>query len=163
MKRTALYIFIILQLTIDCWLLYEYFQTGETKSGYIIIDKVINECHLKKKLEASLKDAGEKRIHYLDSLEQIYQMRKAQGSLKDNEVAEYILKQRELLAQQQDQLAGEYNKQVFDFMNTQVKNYAKEKGFRTIIGATANGNMMYGADKDDMTDEILTYMNKNNK
>lgn len=51
---------------------------------------------------------------------------------------------------------------VYDAINRAVKEYGEKHGYILIHGATDSGNILYGDDKINITDEIITYMNDQN-
>ena len=44
-----------------------------------------------------------------------------------------------------------------------IKIYAKENGFDLIVGTTSSGNVLYGADGIDVTEELLKALNEQYK
>ncbi|QLG47307.1 OmpH family outer membrane protein [Costertonia aggregata] len=49
---------------------------------------------------------------------------------------------------------------VVNDINGYVKEYGKQNGYRVIFGAGGNGNIMYAEDGADLTNEVLTGLNK---
>lgn len=52
---------------------------------------------------------------------------------------------------------------VLNQINAFVENYAKEHGYTLIFGTTSSGNILYGKDNMDITEEILKALNANYK
>jgi outer membrane protein len=48
---------------------------------------------------------------------------------------------------------------VFDQLNADIADYAKKKGYNLILGTVTGGNILYGADVLDITEEFLEYAN----
>ncbi|GFD91569.1 hypothetical protein KUL156_57970 [Alteromonas sp. KUL156] len=53
----------------------------------------------------------------------------------------------------------EINKKVWSRLNGYVKEFGEEKKVDLIVGAQGSGNIMYGADDIDYTDEFINYAN----
>lgn len=52
---------------------------------------------------------------------------------------------------------------VLNQVNTFVESYAKENGYKLIFGTTSSGNILYGEDYMDITEDVLKELNKNYK
>ncbi|HBS88497.1 MAG TPA: hypothetical protein DEA97_18200 [Bacteroidales bacterium] len=50
---------------------------------------------------------------------------------------------------------------VLNQINSFILQYGKDKGYTIIMGTVNEGNILYGEDAIDLTDEILTELNKN--
>ncbi|HEY4787660.1 MAG TPA: OmpH family outer membrane protein, partial [Bacteroidales bacterium] len=49
---------------------------------------------------------------------------------------------------------------AFNQINSFIEKYSKENNIDIVIGVTLSGNVLYGADKMDITDKILEGLNK---
>ena len=61
------------------------------------------------------------------------------------------------LIKQEDQRLTD---QVFAKINDYVKEYGDANGYMVILGTNASGNVMYGSDAIDLTEETLDFMNQ---
>jgi outer membrane protein len=52
---------------------------------------------------------------------------------------------------------------AYSQINSFVKEYAEKNGYDIILGTTEEGNVMYGTDKKDITEEVLLLLNKKYK
>jgi len=86
---------------------------------------------------------------------------------------EHIIRQRSLVRQEQsiydysnaiNQKAKEEDDKitegVLNQVNAFVEEYGKRKGYSIILGTTASGNILYGDEKMDITNEVLEELNK---
>ena len=63
--------------------------------------------------------------------------------------------------QQQIQKENQHITQaVINDINAFVKEYGKENGYKIILGARGNGNIMYADSSKNITKEVLIYLNK---
>lgn len=46
-------------------------------------------------------------------------------------------------------------------INSSIKQYAEREGYDLIIGVTMSGNVLYGSDNVDVTEEIVSFLNAN--
>lgn len=52
---------------------------------------------------------------------------------------------------------------VYNQVNTYIKQYGEEHGYTIILGTTSNGNILYGKDHVDITEQVLKGLNINYK
>ncbi|WP_299460327.1 OmpH family outer membrane protein [uncultured Microscilla sp.] len=71
----------------------------------------------------------------------------------------YQLNIQKKAANKEQKLFGGAVKQINSF----VEQYAKEKGYSMVLGTTNTGNLMYGDKALDITEEVLTALNKSYK
>jgi len=45
-------------------------------------------------------------------------------------------------------------------INDKIREYGKKKGYHIVLGATENGNIVYGDKRYDITEAVLKYINK---
>ncbi len=50
---------------------------------------------------------------------------------------------------------------VLNQINSFIEEYGKEKGYTLILGTTVSGNILYGNEAEDITDDLLKALNKN--
>jgi len=151
----------------------------QTKIAYVDVEELMKEYKGTKDTEAAMKVKSEKLQSELDSLIKgwqakagEYQQKAQKMSAKARSERENVLMQeqqaitqRQQMIQQQVQTEGQdslkaLTKEINDF----VKDYAKEKGFNFVLGTTGDGgNVMYGEEQADITDDVLVQLNKSYK
>ena len=82
-----------------------------------------------------------------DSLE-VYKLRK-----------EYYITE-EIFNKKFEQLSTQFTAEVNERLNGYVDEFASEKGYSLILGSGGSGNIMYVKDEDNITDELIVYINK---
>ena len=146
----------------------------EYKIGYVDLAKVFDEYKKTKESEKAMDEKGKakeaERKKYVDELkklkdEQAILSDKAkaekQGVIeaKTKDLQEFRRKSQEEFVTARNDILGEVNQ---DLEKT-VSAYAKEAGYNMILDSRV---VLYGSDKDDCTNEILSRLNKpqeNNK
>ncbi|MCE3226351.1 MAG: outer rane chaperone Skp (OmpH) [Bacteroidetes bacterium] len=139
--------------------------TGSKKLGFITTNKVFDEFVLKKELEGDLKKINLAKQSYLDSLKlKIQSMAITSGSNNENALRieefkkMYLLKEEQFNAEN-EALFQQYNDKIWKQLNQYVEDYAKENGYDYLFGASGQGNLMYASETDDVTDDVLKYVN----
>lgn len=84
------------------------------------------------------------------SLEEIY-------NNKQSEMNQYLIQLRDEAKQEEQKLTQGALNQV----NSYIKVYAEQKGYDLVIGVTLSGNVLYGSEALDITDEIIEFLNNN--
>ncbi len=80
----------------------------------------------------------------------------AQAKAKQQQFLQY----RQAIQQKAQAEEARVNQEILAEINAYIKQYGKEKGYDFIFGATENGNIVYAAEGKDITDEVLTGLNK---
>ncbi|SFH37125.1 OmpH family outer membrane protein [Pedobacter insulae] len=148
--------------------LFAYLLIKSDGYAYIETNKVYEGFRMKKGLQQQLESGVQKESERLDSLRMELKMamlRYENG--KDDQLKKAIeLKQQELVLRereakmQYEELADKYDSQIWAQINQYVQEYGKTHGIKIILGANGNGAVMYGTDDKNITEEIITYINK---
>lgn len=121
------------------------------KQGFIENFKLFNNFKGKKELEAKLLNIKSANKLRLDSLKTL---------INSKETELYYRQQVLVIEQQEESINAEYNAQVWNQLNSYIKDYGKENGYDFIYGATGNGSMMYAREDMDITEELIKYANE---
>ncbi|MDX2172816.1 MAG: OmpH family outer membrane protein [Bacteroidota bacterium] len=162
MNKKIIGTYIVLSFTGICIL--TYFQIiNNKKIGYVTTLKVFEEFKEKKELETKYQKIQIVKQTYLDSLKLNIQSLE-NGDFKKNEekINElkkiYLLKENQF-NQENEVLYKDYTDQIWKQLNQYIEDYGKEKKYDFLLGATGQGNIMYASDKEDLTKEIIEYVN----
>ncbi|WP_299098169.1 OmpH family outer membrane protein [uncultured Winogradskyella sp.] len=147
----------------------------QQKTAFVDNTKVVNEFNKKVDFEESFKikvDAFNKKA---DSLNQMIQMEaqafQSQASkmnkTKQEEVYNALVQKKQMqdyqIGNEEKALQTEGQKEI-DTLVKQVKafikDYGKANGYTFILGANDAGSVLYGAEGKDITEEILSALNK---
>lgn len=141
----------------------------EKKIGYLENYMLYSSFDLAKELEQELTnyENGEKK--YLDSLNLIFeQQTNYLQSLEEVSKLEYASYNdlRNTLSFRQNGFeegiqtrSQDYERQVWERLNTYVTAFASEKEYDLILGAAGNGSLMYANEDMDITAELVIYCN----
>jgi outer membrane protein len=130
------------------------FLTKEKRTAFIYNQQVFDKFKGTEELKAKLSIQQKEYKASLDSLAQIIQ----QGRIDLQPMYESKAQQ---FAQHYQQVSDQYTTDLWISINEQVKKYGKEKGYAFILGASGNGSLMYAADSEDITNEVIDFLNTN--
>ncbi|MUU79081.1 OmpH family outer membrane protein [Winogradskyella endarachnes] len=150
----------------------------QQKIAFVDNAKVVNEFNKKVDFEANFKtkiDAFNKKA---DSLNKMIQMEaqafQASASKMKQSVAEEkyntLLQKKQMqdyqISNEEKALTAEGQKQldtIVKEVKAFIKDYGKTNGYTYILGANDAGSVLYGNDTNDITEEILSALNKDSE
>lgn len=148
---------------------------NEQKTAYVDTTKLIKEYKEMKDVEAKFTSKSDSLRQQLDSVGrafqqevQEYQQGMNSMSQADRQKKEQELMRKQQMIQQRQQMQSnrlrEESSAVMDSMVNKVKGYVKDygekNGYTYIFGSNESGNIMYGKEGLDITDEILKKLNE---
>lgn len=168
MNKRILIFLVALNLLIGGGILF-YVESSRPKTYYIDLQKVYNEFELKKELEKKLTAMVSITQEHLDSME--LQARVINSTIQQNPSDKQMINQYNMLAEmyaakseefsnQKQQVAKDYDDQIWGQLNEYIKQYGKENNCDFILGGTGDGSVMYSKESKDITDRIIKYVNE---
>ncbi|MEL6866459.1 MAG: OmpH family outer membrane protein [Bacteroidota bacterium] len=153
---------LLASLAVNVWLM----QT-QTKTAYVEVGRIFGEFNGTQEMEAVFTKTKTQRKALLDSLsisikylQTQFGEQKSQAVLAKLQEKEqsYIQLSNEFSAeaQQQDQ---QYTEQIWTQINQYLLEFGEEKGYDYIYGASGNGSLMFGKEKNNITDEVIQFIN----
>lgn len=149
---------------------YHYCYSGKT--AYMEIKKVFNGFTLKKELEDKYEITAKQRAKILDSLSGNLKLLSAQvqADRKNTELMlqfenkrEEFFKIRERFEEDNAALSRKYDGQILEQMTQYVSDFGKKNGYTYIFGAEGNGTLMYAENTENISDEIIQFINNKYK
>jgi outer membrane protein len=132
---------------------YTYFLNKKEKAAYFYNQKVFTQFAGKQFLEGKLKAETEIHKQYLDSVMMLIQSgRKDLATLYQGSAQNFSTAEAEL--------TEKYNSDIWKFINESVQEYGAKNDYDFIFGATGDGSLMYARKANDITDDIVTYINR---
>lgn len=142
------------------------------KVGYVIIQEIYNEFEMKKEMEGKYTTIKNTRKKILDSLQidisilaKKIEFGKADETDRNNfehKKVEFNKKMR-MFEEDNSNLSQELDAQIIKQLNQYVTDYGKEKGYDIILGSTTDGSIMFGTDRFNCTNEVVSYINNKYK
>ncbi|MEE9348537.1 MAG: OmpH family outer membrane protein [Flavobacteriaceae bacterium] len=145
--------------------------TQQQKIGFINSEELLKKYKETVALEAEMKILDQKTQAELPALYKAfqdklagYQKKAARMTTAQKQEAENILKREEQIIKQRQNIVQTTGREammkITETANNFVKDYGKKNGYEMILGTVnLNGAVMYGDDKTDLTDIILTALN----
>lgn len=165
---------VVIGLSIAVGILY----SNQPKVAYVNLGKVYNDFEMKKELEKKITTVQDFRKKTLDSLElslnimsRTLQNFDKTGNKKgiEERMPEFQMRREEYFAKQKSfeednqAMTTQYTEQIWKQINQYVKDYGKEKGYTYVLGADGTGAVMYAEEKNEVTEEVLAYINQKYK
>ena len=140
------------------------------KTAYVITTELHEKFQLTGELDKKMKKIEQTRKNILDSLMNILQMQQKSIELnngKDEKLNQefeiskddYLQKKKQFDAESEG-LSRQYFDQTWTQLNEYIQEYGRKKEYKYIFGATGQGALMYANDKDNVTKEIIEYVNQ---
>jgi len=71
---------------------------------------------------------------------------------------EYLYKKNEF-EKENESTINDYNAKIWNQLNQYINDYGKENNYSYILGASGQGNIMYGEKNIDITDKLIEFVN----
>ncbi|PCI97036.1 MAG: hypothetical protein COB15_08715 [Flavobacteriales bacterium] len=167
MKNIILIINTVLLISV---LAYLGFTSKKEKQAYVNVSEVYNDFEMKKELENKLITVQNRRKKVLDSLEvelQLYANNFSPDkeiSLEEKKEFDFLerrfLSNRETFLKENERVTLEFKNQIFTQMNKYIEEYGAENKYDYLFGTTGQGNIMYAQTKNNVTKEVINYINE---
>lgn len=169
LKKNLISILFLLVIGTLALTVYLYFNQSETKgsnTAFIENAKVFEEFEMKKDYDKLIEKELAADQLTLDSLGLILESFSKVKNPNDSELnkakKDYYINQK-LLEKKFSELSQKYTNEVYVRLNSYIKEYGKKKGYDFILGANGQGNVMYVAEKKDVTNDLISYINNKYK
>jgi len=143
--------------------------SNQKKVAWFDYNKVYNDCDLKKNLEKDLEKVVSARKSELDSLnlELTFLSNKVkEGLASGQELSDFedlknkYLQKSGRYEEENYRLKENYFTQIRQEINDKAKSYGEANGYDYIFSAVGDGSLMFASEGDDITNDILKYVNK---
>ncbi|MBL4706129.1 MAG: OmpH family outer membrane protein [Flavobacteriales bacterium] len=143
-------------------------EDKQEKVAYVDLTKVFNEFEMKKELQGKLEgEIGEKK-QVLDSLVFKLSIAKSNAEMpgaaeevrwKYQQMQNYFFQEKKAYEGYSIAQTHNYDEQILKQMGQYISDYGDEKGFKLILGKNESGNVLYGDDPSDITEELIISIN----
>jgi outer membrane protein len=144
-------------------------NSNRKSTVYVNAGRIYEEFSLSKELNKELGSILNTRKFILDSLVKDLQQQTAglnERELTDKKIIakfslkeEELVRKRELFEKESQTTANDYNARIWNQINQYLFDYGDDNNYTFILGANGQGNIMYGSKKNEITDEIIKYIN----
>lgn len=166
-KNSVLVIVLVCIVALFCAFLF----FNKEKTAYVDIKKLYEDFEMKKELANKLTKVQNERSKILDSLEMELKVLSQKLSLKktDEDMALFNVKREDFFNRKQqfadDNQAtiADYDAKILKQLNQYIEDYGKENKYVYILGYSGNGELLYADKQKNITEELVTYINKKYK
>lgn len=139
------------------------------KTGYVDVVEVFEAFDMKQELQLKLESELDGKEATLDSL--MFQLQSmnnelsTQGTPSNEEVQKfqnlqtYYMQQKQLFENYKQELTTKYDSQILEQLSQYIKDYGLNNGYDYVFGATGDGNILYGDESADITEEVIEFIN----
>lgn len=155
---------------------YLFFQTPKVdKVGYVHNDKMLNgfvgykerqaEYHAMVKLMQSDLDSLSRSFNfdvekYTNIKSTLSAKERENEEIKLGQIERQVIQFKKDIEAKASQKEYDMNQEIVNEINSLVEEYSKEYGYDALIGVTENGNVLYAKPSKDITEEVVSYINK---
>ena len=122
---------------------------------FVDIGKLVQDYKLKKELEGRLSGKLMVIKNIIDSLNLAARISPVREKIDSN-----IERLQGEFQRYYSQGSEQITKEVWDRLNPAIEEYGKKNNYRIIVGANGVGTVLYGAKANDITNELLVYVNQ---
>ncbi|MDP2384967.1 MAG: OmpH family outer membrane protein [Bacteroidota bacterium] len=162
--NTAVVIICLITLIIVIW-----DKFGGAPVKYVEIKKIYDGFEMKKEYEDKFKKVQGMRSKIMDSLEMELKIMDQQIGISNGADKELIAKfqvKRDVFLEKKQKFneddaatVQDYDAKILKQLNQYIEDYGKETNCEYILGYTGNGEVLYGRPENNITDEIVKYVN----
>ena len=124
------------------------------KTGYVDIFTLVSEFELQKEFTDQTKRDVDREKAAIDS---IVFSEKLKDPVSSQRIHNELYTE---LYQKTEQRNKEIESMIWARLNPYIADYGKEKGYIYIYGANGTGNVLYADKSEDITKEVIQYVNK---
>jgi len=144
-----------------------YFSNQKSTVAYIRLQEVYDNFTYKKKLQEKLESISNVHEHKLDSLKVMLNAKRNVLRIKQNdklnEEANLLNERIHILEkkfyERSQAITDDFTEKILKQLNQYISDFGDMSDYDIIIGASGEGNIMYGRNKLDLTTDIIEYIN----
>lgn len=150
-----------------------YKANQSAKIAYVELGTVFSEFEMTKQYKTKLEATVLARKAVLDSLELGLKAKSrsinALGKATDNVIEdftynkEYYLEKAQQFEEDNQALKQKFDAEINKQLNQYLKDYGEKGGYKYIFGANGSGNLMYANEGDNVTPQVIIYINERYK
>lgn len=138
------------------------FFFGRKEVKFAKMSQVFSESEIKKTYENELKAFERESNAKLEELQQEIKRRERDGDPADviNPLKVELQGMQAQLTQQYNEKSDAFQVSIWTELNKRIEEYGKKMGYTYILGANGDGSIMYGDEAEDITEELIKFINK---
>lgn len=156
---------LIIALSLLGWMYFD-----NPKTGYVVIGQVFESFEMKKEMQKKYENSKNAAQKIIDSLQFELQVTADKFDKEKNPDKEEVMrfeqkrdeffKRRQKFEEDVKSMSAEFDKQILTQLNQYAQDYGKAHGYTYIFGNDNNGSLMYAKEAEDITKEVIQYINE---
>ncbi len=135
-------------------------KLNDKKIGFINNGEVFSSFKMTKELDETLKNVEQSRKYILDSLlNEIKSLNPEKDKEKVERLKNSYLNKRNVFSEDINKIKKSSQEKIANQLNQYIKEFSKDNKYYLVLGANGDGNIWYSEDKNDITKEVLDYLN----
>lgn len=141
------------------WFLLGNDQSAVSSKRTVVIDsfKVFEGFQLKKDYDAKIEKEFAAEKAQLDSMG--YKFNTLKNPLEIDALKKQFVIRKQQFDEKFQSVSQKYTNEVYERLNTYIKEFGKKNNLGVIIGSNGQGNVMYRDDSMDVTDQLIKFVN----
>ncbi len=150
----------------------------QNKIGYVDNEEILNDYQAKIDVEAKFKKKAEALTKKRDSISQAFQIEASAFQAKAQSMPQKKAQQEYQVLQQKGQFIGQQIQQeeqqlqlasqteidsIISDVKEEIRKYGETNGYSYILSGGENGSVLFGNEKDEVTEAVLKILNDNYK
>lgn len=113
------------------------------------------------KMTKEMKSIGEKEFEKKRlSVDSLYAVIQKESQQSNSRLVQEFVQKRDELDQFNQTFAIEESSKIWKRINSYVKEFSQENGYKIVVGSQDNNEVLYADEKIDVTSQLLMYINK---
>lgn len=147
---------IVLNIILIFFLAYNFFKTSE-KIVTVDSKKLFNEFIMTKEI----KESGNKTIKSMNfKIDSLSNVLKLSDEREKQKLIKIIFKQKGMIENFDAEYTMQESPKIWKRIKSYAKDYSDKNKIRLIIGSQYDGDILFTNDSDDITNDLLIYINK---
>jgi len=134
---------------------YVFLGKTEKKKGFVLNQQIFEKFNGKKAMEERLNTFRAAAKADLDSIST-----QINANPKNEKLQQLYAQRLKQVQLKEEELSQTYTADIWKRINGYIDAYGKEKNYEYIFGAMGNGGIMYADEAQNITDEVIEYINK---
>lgn len=138
---------------------YVFFLKMDYDKSVVYVDKV--KLFEGFKMTKEMKSIGEKEFEKKRlSVDSLYAVIQKESQQSNSRLVQEFVQKRDELDQFNQTFAIEESSKIWKRINSYVKEFSQENGYKIVVGSQDNNEVLYADEKIDVTSQLLMYINK---
>lgn len=138
---------------------YVFFLKMDYDKSVVYVDKV--KLFEGFKMTKEMKSIGEKEFEKKRlSVDSLYAVIQKESQQANSRLVQEFVQKRDELDQFNQTFAIEESSKIWKRINSYVKEFSQENGYKIVVGSQDNNEVLYADEKIDVTSQLLMYINK---